>query len=148
MAKVKKIQIINGPNLDLQGIRQPEIYGTQTFDDLLRIGRERFPEIEIRLFQSNHEGELIEKIHHTNAEGIPIILNLAAFTHTSYALADALAAVQVPVVEVHISNILGREEWRARSLTARYCRGVIIGFGLDGYLLAMEALTGHYNLHL
>ncbi|MCS6980645.1 MAG: 3-dehydroquinate dehydratase [Flavobacteriales bacterium] len=148
MAKVKKIQIINGPNLHLQGIREPEIYGTKTFEDLLSRCHERFPDIEILLFQSNYEGELIEKIHQTNAEGIPIILNLAALTHTSYALADALAAVQVPVVEVHISNILGREEWRARSLTARYCCGVIIGFGLDGYLLAMEALTGYYNLHL
>jgi 3-dehydroquinate dehydratase-2 len=146
MAKVKKIQIINGPNLNLQGKRQPEIYGTKTFEDLLIACRQKFPDVEILYFQSAHEGDLIAKIHDANESGIPIILNPAAYTHTSYALCDALAAVQVPVIEVHLTNLYARESWRSKSLTAPYTQGVIMGFGLRGYLMAIEALADYDQL--
>lgn len=148
MAKVKKIQIINGPNLNLQGKRQPEIYGTETFEDLLKTCQQKFPDVEILYFQSAHEGDLIDKIHEADASAIPIILNPAAYTHTSYALGDALAAVKVPVIEVHLTNLYARESWRSKSLTAPYTQGVIMGFGLRGYLLAIELLTNHHQLSL
>lgn len=148
MAKVKKIQIINGPNLHLQGKRQPEVYGSETFEDLMEACRQKFPDVEVLYFQSACEGALIEKIHEANQSGIPIILNPAAYAHSSYALADAVAAVSVPVVEVHISNVFAREPWRRQSLTASHTQGVIIGFGLKGYLLALEVLTNNYQLSL
>lgn len=148
MAKVRKVQIINGPNLNLQGIRQPEIYGVESFEDLMKACKDKFPDVEVLYFQSNYEGALIEKIHEAGKEGIPVILNPAAYAHSSYALADAVAAAQVPVVEVHISNLWARESWRHQSLTAPHTAGVIAGFGLRGYLLALEALTGYYQFHL
>ncbi|MCS6979431.1 MAG: 3-dehydroquinate dehydratase [Flavobacteriales bacterium] len=146
MAKLKKIIIINGPNLHLQGKRQPEIYGRQTFDDLLKSCRNQFPALDIELIQSQHEGDLIDAVHSAGAAGVPVVLNAGAYAHTSYALADALAAWDIPVVEVHISNIFAREPWRSQSLTARYCQGVISGFGLEGYIMAIGWLLGHYEI--
>lgn len=136
---MKKILIINGPNLNLLGRRQPEIYGSQTMDSVLE-GCAKLAEIEY--FQSNHEGELIDKLHQVgfNSEYAGIVLNAGAYTHTSLALADAIAAIELPVVEVHISNVHAREEIRRHSLISGVCRGVIAGFGLDSYRLGVEAL--------
>lgn len=136
---MKKILIINGPNLNLLGRRQPEIYGSQTMDSVLE-GCARLAEIEY--FQSNREGELIDKLHQVgfNSDYAGVVLNAGAYTHTSLALADAIAAIELPVVEVHISNIHAREEIRRHSLISGVCRGVIAGFGLDSYRLGVEAL--------
>lgn len=136
---MKKILIINGPNLNLLGRRQPEIYGSQTMDSALEICSKL---AEIEYFQSNHEGELIDKLHQVgfNHEYAGIVLNAGAYTHTSLALADAIAAIELPVVEVHISNVHAREEIRRHSLISGVCRGVIAGFGLDSYRLGVEAL--------
>lgn len=132
-----KILILNGPNLNLLGTRQPEIYGTTTLADIESGLRERFPEVEFSFLQSNHEGVLIDAIQASGADGI--VLNAGAYTHTSLALADAIASVSVPVVEVHLSNIHGREEIRRRSLIAPVCRGSIAGFGAKVYELAVRA---------
>lgn len=133
---MKKILIINGPNLNLLGSREPDIYGRQTFDSYLEALRGEFAgKVEISFFQSNHEGAIIDAIQQTDADGI--VLNAAAYTHTSLAIADAIAAVTVPVVEVHISNIHAREPMRHTSLIAPVCRGSITGFGLDSYRLAL-----------
>lgn len=132
-----KILILNGPNLNLLGTRQPEIYGTTTLADIEAGLRERFPEVEFSFLQSNHEGVLIDAIQASGADGI--VLNAGAYTHTSLALADAIASVSVPVVEVHLSNIHGREEIRRRSLIAPVCRGSIAGFGAKVYELAVRA---------
>jgi 3-dehydroquinate dehydratase-2 len=134
-----KILIINGPNLGQLGLRQPEIYGSVNFNDFLDTLRDKFPAVEIGYFQSELEGELIASIHKTEADGI--IINAGGYTHTSVALADALASIKIPVVEVHISNILARESFRHTSLLAPHCKGVITGFGLVGYELAMNYLT-------
>ncbi len=136
-----RIQIINGPNLNLLGKREPDIYGDITFDDFLATLRGRYPDDEILYFQSNVEGELIDKIHEVGFGGADgIVLNAGAYTHTSVALLDALKAVATPAVEVHISNVHKREEFRSRSIISAGCRGVICGFGLDSYRLAIEAL--------
>ncbi len=136
-----RIQIINGPNLNLLGKREPDIYGDITFDDFLATLRGRYPDDEILYFQSNVEGELIDKIHEVGFGGVDgIVLNAGAYTHTSVALLDALKAVATPAVEVHISNVHKREEFRSRSIISAGCRGVICGFGLDSYRLAIEAL--------
>lgn len=138
-----KILIINGPNLNLIGVREPGIYGSATFDSALERLRGLYPDIELEYFQSNHEGAIIDRLH---AAGFGdayagIILNAGAYTHTSLAIADAIAAIKVPVVEVHISNVAAREEIRHRSLIAPVCRGSIAGFGLDSYRLAVEAIA-------
>lgn len=138
-----KILIINGPNLNLLGVREPGIYGSATFDSALERLRGLYPDIELEYFQSNHEGAIIDRLH---AAGFGdayagIILNAGAYTHTSLAIADAIAAIKVPVVEVHISNVAAREEIRHRSLIAPVCRGSIAGFGLDSYRLAVEAIV-------
>ncbi|MDE6514120.1 MAG: type II 3-dehydroquinate dehydratase [Muribaculaceae bacterium] len=135
-----KVLIINGPNLNLLGRREPEIYGSQTMDHALGLCSEI---AEIEYFQSNHEGELIDKLHQVgfNSDYAGIVLNAGAYTHTSLALADAIAAIELPVVEVHISNVHAREEIRHRSLISPVCRGVIAGFGLYGYRLGVEALV-------
>ena len=137
-----KIQIINGPNLNLLGQREPGIYGSESFDNYLPKLRERFPDVEIDYYQSNIEGELINKMQETGFFGgyDGIVLNAGAYTHTSVALHDAIRAVTAPVIEVHISNVHQREEFRHRSLISAACRGVICGFGLDSYRLAVEAL--------
>jgi len=137
-----KIQLINGPNLNLVGIREPEKYGTETFEERISILRELFPEIAFDYFQSNIEGEIINKLHETGFSYDGIILNPGGYTHTSVSIADAVASVKSPVVEVHITNIAAREEFRHNSLVGRYCAGTIAGFGLDGYRLAVEALIG------
>ncbi|MBR3512961.1 MAG: type II 3-dehydroquinate dehydratase [Bacteroidaceae bacterium] len=135
------IQIINGPNLNLLGRREPGIYGSSSFEDYLTELRARYPQHQIDYFQSNSEGALIDKIHEAGFCCDGIVLNAGAYTHTSVALHDALRAVPAPAVEVHISNVHTREEFRHKSLISAACRGVICGFGLDSYRLAIEALT-------
>lgn len=136
-----KVLILNGPNLNLLGRREPEIYGSETMDKVLADLRGKW---EIEYFQSNHEGDIIDKIHEVgfNAEYAGIVLNAGAYTHTSLAIADAIAAIKIPVVEVHISNVHAREQIRHVSLISPVCRGVIAGFGLDSYRLGVEALIG------
>lgn len=134
-----KIQIINGPNLNLLGLREPGIYGNQGFDEYLEQLREQYSIIEIAYYQSNVEGELINKLHEVGFSYDGIIINGGAYTHTSVAIADAIAGIKTPVVEVHISNIYAREEFRHVSLTGKNCKGVLTGFGLDGYRLALES---------
>ena len=135
-----KIQIINGPNLNLLGIREPGIYGNQGFDTYINELREIYSIIEINYFQSNVEGELINKLHEVGFSYDGIVINAGGYTHTSVAIADAIAAIKTPVVEVHISNIYAREEYRHVSLTGKNCKGVLTGFGMDGYRLAIESL--------
>lgn len=135
-----RIQIINGPNLNLLGKREPGVYGYLSFEEYLESLLKEFPAIEFDYYQSNIEGEIINKIHETGFSHEGIILNPGGYTHTSVSIADAVVSVQAPVVEVHISNIAAREEFRHTSLVGRYCSGSIIGFGLDGYRLAVEAL--------
>ena len=137
---MKKIQIINGPNLNLLGRREPGIYGARSFEDYLEELRQQYPDVQLSYYQSNHEGDLIDCIHSCGFEVDGIVLNAGAYTHTSVALHDALRAVPAPAVEVHISNVHTREEFRHRSLISAACRGVICGFGLDSYRLAVEAL--------
>ncbi|MEJ7559414.1 MAG: type II 3-dehydroquinate dehydratase [Pedobacter sp.] len=134
-----KIQIINGPNLNLLGLREPGIYGSQSFEDYLIGLQELYSIIQIDYFQSNVEGELINKLHAVGFEYDGIIINGGAYTHTSIAIADAIAGIKTPVIEVHISNIYAREEYRHMSLTGKHCRGVLTGFGMDGYRLAIES---------
>lgn len=134
-----KVLIVNGPNLNLLGVREPEIYGSDSMDAVLS----RLADLcEIEYFQSNHEGELIDKLHSVGFDSSysGIVLNAGAYTHTSLALADAISAIKLPVVEVHISNVHSRESIRHQSLISPVCRGVIAGFGLDSYRLGVEAL--------
>lgn len=133
-----KIQIINGPNLNLLGKREPSVYGNIGFESHLETLHAKFPEIELHYFQSNVEGELINKLHEIGFSFDGVILNAGGYTHTSVAIADAIAAIQTPVIEVHISNIYARESYRHVSLTGKNCKGVLTGFGLDGYRLAIE----------
>jgi len=135
-----KIQIINGPNLNLLGKREKEIYGDIPFEKYLELLKDVFKDIEIEYYQSNIEGEIINKIQETGYLFNGIVLNAGGYTHTSVAIADAIAAVKTPVVEVHISNIFAREEFRHISLIAPNCMGSISGFGLDSYRLAIESL--------
>jgi 3-dehydroquinate dehydratase-2 len=137
-----KILIINGPNLNLLGKREPGIYGSQSFEEYLQSLRAAYPEVELTYYQSNHEGGIIDKIHEVGFGAVDgIVLNAGAYTHTSVAIADAIRAVNVPVVEVHISNVHQREEFRHHSFLSPACRGVIIGFGLNSYRLAVEAFV-------
>ena len=133
------IQIINGPNLNLLGVREPDVYGSTSFDDFLPRLRACFPDVQIDYFQSNIEGELIDKLQAVGFQCDGIVLNAAAYTHTSIALADCIRAISAPVVEVHISNVHQREAFRHQSMIAAACRGVICGFGLDSYRLAIES---------
>ncbi|MDO3643101.1 type II 3-dehydroquinate dehydratase [Mucilaginibacter sp. L3T2-6] len=135
-----KIQIINGPNLNLLGVREKSIYGNTDFESYLSDLRKRYPGIEIGYYQSNVEGEIINKIHEVGFSSDGIVINAGAYTHTSIAIADAIAAVKSPVIEVHISNVYKREEFRHHSMLAASCRGVIAGFGMDSYRLAVENL--------
>ena len=135
-----KIQIINGPNINLLGKREPGIYGSESFDDYLLRLKQLYPQVEIAYFQSNHEGDLIDKLHEVGFDYDGIILNAGAYTHTSIALQDAIRAIKAPVIEVHISNVHAREEFRHKSMISCACKGVILGFGLNSYRLAMEAL--------
>lgn len=135
-----KISIINGPNLNLTGTREPEIYGTQTLDDYMRMLAIAYPDVEFTTFQSNVEGEIVNEIQRVGFEVDGIIINAGAYSHYSIAIADALRAVTAPAIEVHISNILDREECRHKSMIGPACKGIIAGFGLDSYRLAVEAL--------
>lgn len=137
-----KILIINGPNLNLLGTREPEIYGTLSMDDYLKALAVDYPHVELDYFQSNHEGDIIDRLQEAgfDTELNGIVLNAGAYTHTSLAIADAIRAIPVPVVEVHISNVAAREPERHRSFIAPACRGTIAGFGLDSYRLGIEAL--------
>jgi 3-dehydroquinate dehydratase-2 len=134
------IQIINGPNLNLLGVREKSIYGDTGFETYLTELRSQYPELVIEYYQSNVEGEIINKLHEVGFKFDGIVLNAGAYTHTSIAIADAIAGINTPVVEVHISNVYKREEFRHASMLARNCKGVIAGFGLDSYRLAIESL--------
>lgn len=133
-----KILIINGPNLNMLGKREPEIYGSQTFEDYFTKLQFKYTETELSYFQSNIEGELISKLHEANENFDGVILNGAAYTHTSVGLGDAMAAIAVPVIEVHISNTFARESFRHQSYLSKHAKGVIVGFGLKSYDLAIQ----------
>lgn len=137
---MSRIFIINGPNLNLLGVREKGIYGEQRFEDYFETLQTQHQEVELSYFQSNHEGAIIDKIHEVGFSADGIVLNAGAYTHTSLAIADAIAAVTAPVVEVHISNVYAREPYRHHSYLAKNCRGVICGFGLDSYRLAVASL--------
>jgi 3-dehydroquinate dehydratase-2 len=136
---MKKILIINGPNLNLLGKREPDTYGDKNFDDYMKELVVEFPELELSTYQSNVEGEIINKLQEKGFSYAGIVLNAGGYTHTSVAIADAVAAIRTPVIEVHISNVYGREEYRHHSLMAKNCLGVIAGFGLDSYKMAINA---------
>ncbi len=137
---MKHIEIINGPNLNLTGKREPEVYGSTTMEEYLEGLRKHFPEVEITYYQSNVEGELIDRIQQVGFRYDGIIVNLGGYSHTSVALRDALLAVPAPKVEVHLSNIFAREDYRHHSLITSACRGMVCGLGLQGYELALRAL--------
>ena len=137
---MKKVAIINGPNLNLLGVREKSIYGDTSFNSYFAGLKSRFENVELTYFQSNCEGSIIDEIHRVGFDVDGIVLNAGAYTHYSIAIADAIRAVKAPVVEVHISNVHSREEYRHVSMIAPACRGVIAGFGLKSYDLAVEAL--------
>lgn len=141
---MKRILMLNGPNLNLLGKREKDIYGDVSFEQYLEgTLRILFPTVQLHYFQSNSEGALVDKIHEVGFDFEGIVLNAGAYTHTSIAIADAIAGVRTPVVEVHISNIYKREEFRHKSFLSKNCVGVIAGFGLDSYRLGIEALLSH-----
>jgi 3-dehydroquinate dehydratase-2 len=135
-----KIIIINGPNLNLLGKREPEIYGSKTFEDYFREIQLKFKNVELSYFQSNIEGEIIDKLHEVGFDYDGVILNAAAYTHTSVGIGDAVKGINTSVIEVHISNIYAREEFRMHSYIAPNAQGVLVGFGLKGYDLAIQSL--------
>ena len=132
--------IINGPNLNLLGVREKSIYGESSFDDFFQNLKEKYSDINLSYFQSNIEGELIDKLHEIGFSMDAIILNAGGYSHTSVSISDAIAAIETPVIEVHISNIYAREEYRHKSIIASNCKGSICGFGLKSYVLAIESL--------
>ena len=132
------IQIINGPNLNLLGVREKSIYGNASFETYFSALQQRYPEHTLNYFQSNKEGELIDKLHDVGFTTDGVIINAGAYTHTSIAIADAISAITTPVIEVHISNVYKREPFRHKSMLTASCRGVIAGFGMDSYRLALE----------
>ena len=138
--KDMQILILNGPNLNLLGVREPGIYGSSSFDDYLEKLRKQYNDIQIDYFQSNVEGEMIDKMQEVGFSYDGIVLNAGAYTHTSVALHDCIRALKTPVIEVHISNVHAREEFRHHSMISSACKGVICGFGLDSYRLAIEAI--------
>ena len=133
-----KIQIINGPNLNLLGVREENIYGNRDFENFFEELKERFPKAELYYYQSNIEGEIINKLHEIGFSFAGIVLNAGAYTHTSIAIHDAIGAIKAPVVEVHISNIYAREEFRHKSIITSKCKGLISGFGLESYAMAIQ----------
>jgi 3-dehydroquinate dehydratase-2 len=139
------ILIVNGPNLNLLGVREPSIYGSRGFESYLEELRRLYPDTNIEYYQSNHEGDIIDKLHEKGFSAHGIILNAGAYTHTSLAIADAISAIKSPVIEVHISNIHKRETVRHHSFIAPVCKGTICGFGLDSYRLALEHLVNNNN---
>lgn len=141
---MKTIAIINGPNLNLVGLREPEVYGTERLDDYLQRLVAQYPDVQFTRFQSNHEGDLIDELQHMGFTADGIVLNAGGYTHTSIALADAVAAITAPVVEVHISDITRREPWRRHSFLTPVCATTIMGQGLDGYRQAVDFLVRHF----
>ena len=142
-----KIQIINGPNLNLLGVREPGIYGSESFEAFLPQLQAKYPDVQIDYYQSNIEGELINKMQEVGFKYDGIVLNAGAYTHTSVALHDCIRSLKCPVIEVHISNVHQREEFRHKSMISAACKGVICGFGLDSYRLAVEALIPNPSLN-
>lgn len=141
-----KIMILNGPNLNLLGTRETDIYGQASLDEIESRLRESFPAVTFRFIQSNHEGGLVDALHEAEVEGMDgAVLNAAAYTHTSIALRDAIAAIGVPVVEVHISNVHGRETFRRRSMISSVCRGQVTGLGIAGYRLAVSYFVDDWS---
>jgi len=136
-----QLLIINGPNLNLLGKREPEIYGTQTFEAYFEVLQSQFPQHQLDYYQSNVEGQLINKLHEVGFSLDGILLNAGGYTHTSVAIADAISSIRTPVIEIHISNIAAREEFRHKSLLTAKCLGIISGFGLDSYRLAIESFS-------
>ena len=136
---MKRILIINGPNLNLLGKREPEVYGTLTFEAYFETLKSKFTDFQLEYYQSNVEGLLIDKIHEVGFSFDGIIINAGAYTHTSIAIADAIRAIKTPVIEVHISNVYSREEFRHHSYLSAACKACIVGFGLDSYRLALES---------
>lgn len=137
---MKHIQIINGPNLNFLGVREPTIYGNMSFENYFQKLKTQFTDIELEFYQSNHEGDIIDKLQQVASSCDGIILNAGAYTHTSIAIADAIRSISTPVIEVHISNVFQRENFRHHSFLSPVCKGCIIGFGLDSYRLAIEAI--------
>ena len=135
-----KIQIINGPNLNLLGKREPDVYGKESFEGFFEKLKQRFPSVELHYYQSNVEGEIINKLHEVGFSFDGIVLNAGAYTHTSVAIHDAIGAIKTSVVEVHISNVYAREEFRHKSLITSKCIGLITGFGMEGYAMAIGYL--------
>jgi 3-dehydroquinate dehydratase II len=136
-----KIQIINGPNLNLLGKRETSVYGNQSFEDFFAVLKSKFPQASIDYYQSNVEGEIVNKLHEVGFNYHGIVINAGAYTHTSVAIHDAIAAIKTPVVEVHISNVYAREEFRHKSLITSKCAGMLTGFGMDGYTMAVQYLV-------
>jgi 3-dehydroquinate dehydratase-2 len=134
------IQIINGPNLNLLGKRETSIYGSESFEDFLETLKKRFPSLSLHYYQSNVEGEIVNKLHEVGFSFDGIVLNAGAYTHTSVAIHDAIGGIKTPVVEVHISNVYAREEFRHKSLITSKCAGMLTGFGMEGYALALTYL--------
>ena len=141
---MKRIQIINGPNLNLLGKREPTVYGNQTFEAYLQELKNQFPSLQLDYYQSNIEGELIDKLHEVGFSYDGIVLNAGAYTHTSIAIADAIRSITVPVLEVHISNVFKREAYRHHSYLSEACKGCIVGFGMDSYRLGVDAIL-HFD---
>lgn len=139
---MEKIIIINGPNLNLLGKREPEIYGHRSFEDYLQTLKELFPEVQIDYYQSNHEGSIMDTLQEADGKYLGVVMNPGAYAHTSIAIADCIRAISIPVVEVHISDISQREPYRHHSYTAEACRKCFSGYGLEGYALAMRELLG------
>lgn len=137
---MKRIQIINGPNLNLLGKREPTVYGNQPFEDYLQELILLFPETQLDYYQSNTEGAIIDKLHEIGFTYDGIVLNGGAYTHTSIAIADAIRSITVPVIEVHISNVFKRENYRHHSFLSEACKGCIVGFGMDSYRLAIDSI--------
>jgi len=136
-----KVQIINGPNLNLLGKRETEIYGSKSFESYFEDLKNQFDTLNLNYFQSNHEGEIIDKIQEVGFSFDAVILNAGAFSHTSIAIADAIKSIETKVIEVHISNVYNRESFRQHSFLSANCAGLIVGFGLKGYALALQSLT-------
>jgi 3-dehydroquinate dehydratase II len=139
------IQIINGPNLNLLGKRETSIYGNQSFEEYFETLKKRFPGITLHYYQSNVEGEIVNKLHETGFDFSGIVLNAGAYTHTSVAIHDAVAGIKAPVIEVHISNVYSREEFRHKSLITSKCVGLLTGFGLEGYAMAIDYLQNRHR---
>lgn len=140
-----KILIINGPNLNLLGKREPGIYGSNSFEEYFKTLKNDFAQLDLSYFQSNHEGALVDKLHEVGFSYNGVVMNAGAYTHTSVALGDAIAAISTPVVEVHISNVHAREVFRHHSYLSKHCAGVIVGFGMESYRLGVQYFANQFK---